>query len=146
MTMEKLSVLRAMAFYSKFVICMLFCCLPASARLNLYLNQIEVRQLLGLSAELYYVREGVVNQYALNFVVPVPATVSSLHFTWQSLAGTPQPGGFSLPPASADFCFSGTSSGLALAWLLENHPFKILPFCVERFKWCRKSGKPLKSQ
>lgn len=40
----------------------------------------------GLSAELYYVREGVINEYALNFVVPVPAKIDSLHFTWESLA------------------------------------------------------------
>lgn len=45
--------------------------------------------LAGLSAELYYVREGVVNQYALNFVVPVPAHISDLHFTWQSLGPRP---------------------------------------------------------
>jgi RYK receptor-like tyrosine kinase len=43
----------------------------------------------GLQAELFYVREGVINEYALNFVVPVPAQISDLHFTWQSLAGRP---------------------------------------------------------
>jgi RYK receptor-like tyrosine kinase len=43
----------------------------------------------GLQAELFYVREGVINEYALNFVVPVPAYITDLHFTWQSLAGRP---------------------------------------------------------
>jgi RYK receptor-like tyrosine kinase len=43
----------------------------------------------GLQAELFYVREGVINEYALNFVVPVPAYINDLHFTWQSLAGRP---------------------------------------------------------
>jgi hypothetical protein len=43
----------------------------------------------GLQAELFYVREGVINEYALNFVVPVPAHINDLHFTWQSLAGRP---------------------------------------------------------
>lgn len=43
----------------------------------------------GLSAELFYVREGITNEYALNFVVPVPAHIDSLHFTWQSLTGRP---------------------------------------------------------
>ncbi|GBP48548.1 Putative uncharacterized protein FLJ37770 [Eumeta japonica] len=38
-----------------------------------------------LTAELYYVRDGLVNDYALHFVVPVPATINELHFTWQSL-------------------------------------------------------------
>ncbi|OAD56242.1 Tyrosine-protein kinase Drl [Eufriesea mexicana] len=46
---------------------------------------IEIR----LEAELYYVREGVVNKYAMNFVVPVPAYIADLEFSWQSLAGHP---------------------------------------------------------
>ena len=44
---------------------------------------------LGLSAELYYVRDGQVNEYALHFTVPVPANVKDISFTWQSLAGRP---------------------------------------------------------
>lgn len=48
-----------------------------------------VRYVAGLQAELFYVREGVINEYALNFVVPVPAHINDLHFTWQSLAGRP---------------------------------------------------------
>lgn len=43
----------------------------------------------GLTAELYYVRDGQINFYALNFVVPVPATIGELHFTWQSLTRKP---------------------------------------------------------
>ncbi|KFB47966.1 AGAP008009-PA-like protein [Anopheles sinensis] len=39
-----------------------------------------------LSAEIYYVREGQVNEYALHFTVPVPADVEEISFTWQSLA------------------------------------------------------------
>ena len=45
--------------------------------------------LTGLSAELYYVREGVINEYALNFVVPVPANIHDLFFTWQALDDKP---------------------------------------------------------
>ncbi|XP_065345399.1 tyrosine-protein kinase RYK-like isoform X2 [Cloeon dipterum] len=43
----------------------------------------------GLTSELYYVREGVINVYALNFVVPVPANISTLEFSWQSLDRKP---------------------------------------------------------
>lgn len=68
--------------------------------LNLYLNLQEVMRLLGVSAELYYVREGQVNDYALNFVVPVPANVRDIAFTWQSLAGRPLP--YSINVASSD--------------------------------------------
>lgn len=45
----------------------------------------------GVSAELYYVREGQVNDYALNFAVPVPANINEISFTWQSLAHNPLP-------------------------------------------------------
>jgi len=65
--------------------------LNVEAKLNLFLNQREVRRLLGLSAELYYVREGVINEYALNFVVPVPANIHDLFFTWQALGDKPLP-------------------------------------------------------
>ncbi|CAL8127387.1 unnamed protein product [Orchesella dallaii] len=62
-----------------------------SANFNLYLNTDEVKRTLGLSKELYYVTEGVPNTYALNFVVPVPATVNALHFTWKTLGQKPLP-------------------------------------------------------
>ncbi len=38
----------------------------------------------GLDAELYYVRDNVVNHYALSFTLPVPSETNSLHFTWHS--------------------------------------------------------------
>ncbi|KAJ8670087.1 hypothetical protein QAD02_001346 [Eretmocerus hayati] len=45
--------------------------------------------LFRLDAELYYVRAGIINTYAMNFIVPVAATIDELEFTWQSLAGQP---------------------------------------------------------
>lgn len=39
--------------------------------------------------ELFYVREGVINDYALNFKVPVPSKIDNLYFTWVSLANRP---------------------------------------------------------
>nr|XP_036226541.1 tyrosine-protein kinase Dnt isoform X1 [Bactrocera oleae] len=71
--------------------CLLLWCYNVQAHLNVYLNPQEVMRLLGVSAEVYYVREGHVNNYALNFVVPVPANVRDITFTWQSLAGRPLP-------------------------------------------------------
>ncbi|XP_070297170.1 LOW QUALITY PROTEIN: tyrosine-protein kinase RYK [Salvelinus sp. IW2-2015] len=38
----------------------------------------------GLDAELYYVRDDVVNHYALSFILPVSSETNSLHFTWRS--------------------------------------------------------------
>ncbi|XP_069978486.1 tyrosine-protein kinase Drl-like [Penaeus vannamei] len=43
----------------------------------------------GLVAELYYVREGVINSYALDFIVPVPANFTFIYFTWHSLIKRP---------------------------------------------------------
>ncbi|KAH9369540.1 hypothetical protein HPB48_019669 [Haemaphysalis longicornis] len=43
----------------------------------------------GLDVELYYVKEGRRNEYALGFVVPVPANVSELEFVWQALGPLP---------------------------------------------------------
>lgn len=58
-------------------ICPLFKC--ADIRLGLCVAA-------GLDAELFYVRDDVVNLYALSFILPVPSDTSSLHFTWYSKA------------------------------------------------------------
>lgn len=52
--------------------------------------------LSGLDAELFYVRHGIVNNFALSFVVPVPEQVDDLTFSWQSLVDVPVSG----PPAT----------------------------------------------
>ncbi|XP_030376744.1 tyrosine-protein kinase Drl [Scaptodrosophila lebanonensis] len=67
---------------------------------NIYLNLHEVLRLIGVSAELYYVREGAINDYALNFAVPVPANISDVTFTWQSLVDHPLP--YSINVATSD--------------------------------------------
>ncbi|XP_070509292.1 tyrosine-protein kinase Dnt-like [Chironomus tepperi] len=61
------------------------------ATYNLYLNEYETMRLLGLSAEMYYVRDGHINKYALQFTVPVAANINDIVFTWQSLAGRTLP-------------------------------------------------------
>ncbi|XP_050680727.1 tyrosine-protein kinase Dnt [Leptidea sinapis] len=63
----------------------------ATGHLNVLISQAEVMKLLGLDAELYYVREGVVNNYATSFVVPVPAHISDLEFMWQATGRKPLP-------------------------------------------------------
>ncbi|ALC38142.1 drl [Drosophila busckii] len=68
--------------------------------LNIFLNLHEVLRLIGVSAELYYVREGAINDYALNFAVPVPANISDVTFTWQSLVDHPLP--YSINVATSD--------------------------------------------
>ncbi|XP_050520450.1 tyrosine-protein kinase Dnt-like [Daktulosphaira vitifoliae] len=56
-----------------------------TCHLNVFISQKEVKKIMGLSAELYYVRDGVVNTYAMNFEVPVSASINELEFCWQSL-------------------------------------------------------------
>jgi len=65
----------------------LFCFLFKSVlgNLNVFISQTEVKKLLGLDKELFYVRDGTINKYALGFVVPVPSEVEALHFSWFSL-------------------------------------------------------------
>ncbi|XP_047443214.1 tyrosine-protein kinase RYK isoform X3 [Mugil cephalus] len=55
-----------------------------SPGVNIYMSMEEVKKLLGLDAELYYVRDDMVNHYALSFNMPVPTDTNSLFFTWFS--------------------------------------------------------------
>ncbi|CAL4062450.1 unnamed protein product [Meganyctiphanes norvegica] len=68
---------------------MVFFVSPASANFNLYLKKPEVKRTLGLNAELYYIREGVLNEYALSYKVLVAADISMLYFTWEATARKP---------------------------------------------------------
>ncbi|XP_031975591.1 tyrosine-protein kinase RYK isoform X1 [Corvus moneduloides] len=52
--------------------------------LSIYLSEEEVRQLIGLDAELSYVRNDVVNHYALSFNLLIPSETNNLHFTWHA--------------------------------------------------------------
>ncbi|XP_078065404.1 tyrosine-protein kinase RYK isoform X2 [Mustelus asterias] len=51
---------------------------------NVYLSVEEMRRLIGLEAELYYVRNDVVSHCALPFKLLVPGETNSLHFTWHT--------------------------------------------------------------
>ena len=43
----------------------------------------------GLDAELYYVREGVVNEYAMSWTVKIPHDIHSIYFNWNALTKRP---------------------------------------------------------
>ncbi|XP_053785691.1 tyrosine-protein kinase RYK isoform X3 [Desmodus rotundus] len=60
--------------------------LPAAAgpSVSLYLSEDEVRRLIGLDAELYYVRNDLISHYALSFNLLVPSETNFLHFTWHA--------------------------------------------------------------
>uniref|UniRef100_A0A8D0SU49 receptor protein-tyrosine kinase n=1 Tax=Sus scrofa TaxID=9823 RepID=A0A8D0SU49_PIG len=59
---------------------------PAAAgpSVSLYLSEDEVRRLIGLDAELYYVRNDLISHYALSFNLLVPSETNFLHFTWHA--------------------------------------------------------------
>nr|KAG5690103.1 hypothetical protein BaRGS_010694 [Batillaria attramentaria] len=42
-----------------------------------------------IEGELYYVRNGIINNYALSFNLPIRATIDHIYFTWQSLRDNP---------------------------------------------------------
>uniref|UniRef100_A0A8C2IRL6 Receptor like tyrosine kinase n=1 Tax=Cyprinus carpio TaxID=7962 RepID=A0A8C2IRL6_CYPCA len=68
---------------------------------NVFMSEEEVKKLLGLDAELYYVRDDVVNHYALSFILPVPSDTNSLHFTWHSSSKVDYRLGFQVENTSA---------------------------------------------
>lgn len=72
-------------FYKSFLL--LICVLSDGVfgYFNLYLSSKEVKKLMGLDMELYYVKEGIVNTYAVGFVITVNSSIEELEFTWQSL-------------------------------------------------------------
>lgn len=65
----------------------------------------------GLTKELYYVREGVPNTYALNFVVPLKVNVTELKFSWD---GVPSPVGGKRGVSNFNFM---------LSWFQVLYPF-----------------------
>jgi len=44
---------------------------------------------LGIPGELFYVRRGVVNEYALSFSIPIKNDVTDIYFVWHSLHKSP---------------------------------------------------------
>uniref|UniRef100_A0A182NIE0 WIF domain-containing protein n=1 Tax=Anopheles dirus TaxID=7168 RepID=A0A182NIE0_9DIPT len=44
----------------------------------------------GIEADLFYVRDGAVNDYAMSFVVPMKPGIDFLRFSWQSRTAYPR--------------------------------------------------------
>ena len=86
-----------------------------------------MKRLLGLENELYYVTDGTVNKYAMGFVIPVPSSVSSLHFTWSSPLSPPPTYSLStlsshpaaLPTPPVNISSQGTVPGEPQVWKLS---------------------------
>ncbi|KAK3575310.1 hypothetical protein QTP86_023433, partial [Hemibagrus guttatus] len=84
--------------------------------------------LAGLDAELYYVRDDVVNHYALSFVLPVPSETNSLHFTWHSKSKVDYRLGFQVEnPAAMDQPHSNISASGEVP--LTRSVFRVDLFC-----------------
>ncbi|XP_035713264.1 tyrosine-protein kinase Dnt isoform X2 [Folsomia candida] len=80
----------------KFLVILFVLIASSGGNFNFWMNGDEVKRILGLTKELYYVREGVPNTYALNFVVPLKVNVTELKFSWD---GVPSPVGGKRGPA-----------------------------------------------
>ncbi|KAK7086435.1 hypothetical protein SK128_011940 [Halocaridina rubra] len=61
------------------------------SKLDLFVDSQDVKKLLGVSSQLWYVHNGTVNKYALGYVVVVPPQVETLTFRWQALEGWTMP-------------------------------------------------------
>ncbi|KAK4309695.1 hypothetical protein Pmani_018693 [Petrolisthes manimaculis] len=61
------------------------------ASLDLYVDSLDVKQLLGVGSQLWYVHNGTVNHYALGYTVLVPSQLDTLTFYWRALHGTMMP-------------------------------------------------------
>ncbi|KRX84539.1 Tyrosine-protein kinase RYK, partial [Trichinella sp. T6] len=55
-----------------------------TAKVDLFVSNEEVRRILGLNTTLAYVEDGLLNDYALKFQVPVPSNISKLIFHWKT--------------------------------------------------------------
>uniref|UniRef100_A0A2K5NTD6 receptor protein-tyrosine kinase n=1 Tax=Cercocebus atys TaxID=9531 RepID=A0A2K5NTD6_CERAT len=67
---------------------------PRGPSTSLDLSEDEVRRLIGLDAELYYVRNDLISHYALSFNLLVPSETNVLHFTWHAKSKAEQKLGF----------------------------------------------------
>ncbi|XP_077682348.1 tyrosine-protein kinase RYK isoform X4 [Eretmochelys imbricata] len=74
---------------------------PAGPGLSLYMSEEEVRRLIGLDAELYYVRNDLINHYALSFNLLIPSETNSLHFSWHAKSKVEYKLGFQVDNAMA---------------------------------------------
>jgi len=43
----------------------------------------------GIPGELFYVRSGIVNEYALSFRIPIKSDVTDIYFVWHRLHKSP---------------------------------------------------------
>lgn len=50
----------------------------------------------GVEYELYYVRNGIINQYALSFDLPLQSHIDEIYFNWQNLRDDPPVSQYSL--------------------------------------------------
>lgn len=53
--------------------------------LNFYIDRQEVHRLIGLSSDIYYVKDGVVQEYPLGFEMNIQPHICDLNFTWKNL-------------------------------------------------------------
>uniref|UniRef100_A0A2K6BJH1 receptor protein-tyrosine kinase n=1 Tax=Macaca nemestrina TaxID=9545 RepID=A0A2K6BJH1_MACNE len=67
---------------------------PSPELMSLDLSEDEERRLIGLDAELYYVRNDLISHYALSFNLLVPSETNVLHFTWHAKSKAEQKLGF----------------------------------------------------
>uniref|UniRef100_A0A182JGB2 Uncharacterized protein n=1 Tax=Anopheles atroparvus TaxID=41427 RepID=A0A182JGB2_ANOAO len=87
------NVLESCVAWRLLLVTVLLCGLPrpVTGYFDLFLNHSEMIKLMGIEADLFYVRDGAVNDYAMSFVVPMKPGIDFLQFSWQSRTAYPLP-------------------------------------------------------
>uniref|UniRef100_A0A182QRR4 Protein kinase domain-containing protein n=1 Tax=Anopheles farauti TaxID=69004 RepID=A0A182QRR4_9DIPT len=87
------SVIRSSIAWRLLLVTVLLCGLPRPVvgYFDLFLNHSEVVKMMGIEADIFYVRDGAVNEYAMGFVVPMNPGIDMLRFSWQSRTAYPLP-------------------------------------------------------
>ncbi|XP_065347808.1 tyrosine-protein kinase Dnt-like isoform X2 [Cloeon dipterum] len=100
--------------------------------LNLFISKKESVRLLGLASELYYIRDGVVNQYALKFNVPVPANFTEIYFTWRSNSSKKMPYSLSIDVVSNQNALDRPTANITTVGFVptEQEIFKVVLPCT----------------
>jgi len=52
-------------------------------------HRCAIEMIAGIPGDLYYVKDGIINDYALTFNIPIKSNVDEIFFNWQSFRSNP---------------------------------------------------------
>eukprot|EP00092_Neocalanus_flemingeri_P033201 GFUD01036107.1.p1 GENE.GFUD01036107.1~~GFUD01036107.1.p1 ORF type:complete len:407 (-),score=55.69 GFUD01036107.1:549-1769(-) len=116
-----------------FSVILLFCFSVTSGKVSLYLSSDQTEALYGIKTPgLFYITEGVVNKYAMNFQHQViPAEVDHIDFTWEAKKGSAVPYKITFMHAPSK-AMDNPTVNISTTGLVPTHPdkFRLLFPCT----------------